>query len=81
MTVPDRVLIAVPAYNEESTIGAVVEEIRREAPSFDLLVVDDGSRDRTADTLRRLHVPTAHHSCNLGYGRSVQTAIKYARRL
>jgi hypothetical protein len=47
-------------------------------PAFDLLVVNDGSRDATGDILKRLGVTTARHLCNLGYGRAIQTAIKYA---
>jgi glycosyltransferase involved in cell wall biosynthesis len=78
--VPSHVLIAIPAYNEEQTIEAVVHAVRSAAPQFDVLVVDDGSNDATEATLRRLDVTTATHLCNLGYGRAVQTAIKYADR-
>ncbi len=76
---PPRVLIAVPAFNEEATIETVVERVRTDAPAFDLLVVNDGSRDGTAAVLRRLNVHCATHLCNLGYGRALQTAIGYAR--
>jgi hypothetical protein len=75
-----HVLVAIPAYNEEATIGGVVDRVRRAAPDFDLLVVNDGSQDGTEAILRRLGVTTATHLCNLGYGRAVQTAIKYAQR-
>ena len=75
-----RVLIAIPAYNEETTIGEVVRGVRQCLPGNDLLVVNDGSRDGTAEALASLGVPTATHYCNLGYGRAVQTAIKYALR-
>jgi glycosyltransferase involved in cell wall biosynthesis len=75
-----RVLIAIPAFNEERTIEAVVQAVRSAVPQFDLLVVDDGSDDATEATLRRLGVTTATHLFNLGYGRAVQTAIKYADR-
>ena len=77
---PSHVLIAIPAYNEEQTIEAVLHAVRSAAPQFDVLVVDDGSRDATEAILRRLGVTTATHLCNLGYGRAVQTAIKYADR-
>jgi glycosyltransferase involved in cell wall biosynthesis len=78
--VANRVLVAIPAYNEEASIESVVDAVRQEAPEFDLLVIDDGARDATPEILRRLGVPTARHYCNLGYGRAVQTAVKYARR-
>jgi glycosyltransferase involved in cell wall biosynthesis len=74
------VLIAIPAYNEEHTIEAVVSGVRSAIPEFDLLIVNDGSGDATESILQRMGQPTATHLCNLGYGRAVQTAIKYAHR-
>ena len=44
-----RVLVIVPAWNEQESVGATVDEIRATNPSVDVLVVDDGSGDRTAD--------------------------------
>jgi hypothetical protein len=73
-----RLLVAVPAYNEEATIAALVERVRGALPDADLVVIDDGSRDRTASLLHGLGVVTARHFCNLGYGRAIQTALKYA---
>jgi glycosyltransferase involved in cell wall biosynthesis len=75
-----RVLIAIPAYNEETTIATVIRQIQDALPEADVLVVDDGSQDGTREIVRRLAVPTAIHICNLGYGRAIQTAIKYALR-
>lgn len=74
----DRILVAIPAYNEHATIGSVVSNVREHLPNLDLIVVDDGSRDGMGQVLRGLHVMTATHLCNLGYGRAIQTAIKYA---
>jgi len=73
-----RVLIAIPAYNEEATIGEIINRVRASAPEFDLLVVNDGSQDNTGHILKELKVVTATHLCNLGYGRAIQTAVKYA---
>jgi len=73
-----RVLVAIPAYNEEETIEEVVRRVRESLPDFDFLVVNDASRDSTGEILERLGVATATHLCNLGYGRAIQTAIKYA---
>ena len=75
-----RVLVAIPAYNEAPTIEAVVDRVRADASDFDLLVINDGSRDDTGGVLARLGVATATHLCNLGYGRALQTAITYAER-
>jgi len=73
-----KVLVAVPAYNEEATIREIVRQVRHSLPELELLVVNDGSQDGTALILEGLNVPTATHLCNLGYGRAIQTAIKYA---
>lgn len=75
-----RVLVSIPAYNEAATVADVVADVRRALPGHDLLVVDDGSRDRTAAILAGLGVRTARHPCNLGYGRAIQTALTFAFR-
>jgi glycosyltransferase involved in cell wall biosynthesis len=49
-------------------------------PEFDLLVINDGSTDSTSEVLRDLGVVTATHLCNLGYGRAIGTAIRYAQQ-
>jgi glycosyltransferase involved in cell wall biosynthesis len=74
----NRILVAIPAYNERATIGSVVNDVREHLPDLDMLVVNDGSRDGMGQALRELRVMTATHLCNLGYGRAIQTAIKYA---
>jgi glycosyltransferase involved in cell wall biosynthesis len=75
-----RSLVAIPAYNEAATIRAVVDRVRRALPECDVLVVNDGSRDRTPDVLAGSGVLLATHLCNLGYGRAIQTAVLYATR-
>lgn len=76
-----RSLVAIPAFNEAVTIRNVVMRVRATLPECDLLVINDGSRDDTALTLRGTGVTVAHHLCNLGYGRAIQTAVLYAQRL
>jgi len=75
-----RVLIAVPAFNEEATIADVIGRIRSALPDHDLLVVDDGSRDATGRIVAEQGVGMVRHLCNLGYGRAIQTALLYALR-
>lgn len=73
-----RVLVAIPAYNEEKSIGAVVASLRRRFP-YDVLVVNDGSDDGTAATARRAGAIVLDLPCNLGIGSAVQTAFLFAR--
>ena len=74
---PSRGLVLMPAYNEEATLGAVLDEIRT-LTSFDLLVVDDGSSDRTAEIARARGARVLRHPFNLGYGAALQTGYKFA---
>ena len=73
-----RVLAVVPALDEEATIGAVLGEIRRAEPGMAIVVVDDGSSDRTAELARLAGVPVLELPFNLGIGGAVQTGFRYA---
>ncbi|MFA6243280.1 MAG: glycosyltransferase family 2 protein [Candidatus Hydrogenedentales bacterium] len=76
-----RVLVIIPAYNEEETIASVVASLREHAPDFDILVIDDGSTDDTAKVVRELGgVELVRLPFNLGIGSAVQTGFKYALR-
>ncbi len=73
-----RILVAIPAYNEEKTIEAVVDRVHQCLLDADLVVVNDGSRDHTKPILDKIGVVQIRHACNLGYSRALQTALKYA---
>jgi glycosyltransferase involved in cell wall biosynthesis len=73
-----RKLAIVPAYNEERMVRRVVREIRRHAPDFDIVVVDDGSTDRTVIEAQAEDVAVIRHPFNLGIGGAVQSGFKYA---
>ncbi len=73
-----RVLVIVPAHNEEASLGLTLDEVRRTAPGMDLLVVDDGSRDATARIARERGVPVVRHPVNLGVGGALQTGFRWA---
>jgi glycosyltransferase involved in cell wall biosynthesis len=73
-----RGVAILPAFDEERTIGPVLEGIRKACPSFDVVVVDDGSRDATAEAARRQGAIVLRHPFNMGYGAALQTAYKYA---
>jgi len=80
--VPDlagrRALVIVPAYNEAETIQRVVRDLTRHAPWADVLVVNDGSRDATAQVARQAGVKVITLPVNLGIGGAVQTGYQYA---
>lgn len=75
-----RRLIIMPAYNEATNLPAVIPEVRQAAPAYDLVVVDDGSRDATAAVAKSLGATTIRLPINLGYGAAVQTGFRYAVR-
>ena len=73
-----RVLIVIPAYNEENTIASVLFGLRHAAPKFARVVVNDGSTDATGNLISKLGEKQLRLPCNLGYGHAVQTGLKYA---
>jgi glycosyltransferase involved in cell wall biosynthesis len=73
-----RLVALVPAFNEEANVGRVVDEIRTVAPTFDIVVVDDGSYDRTAEVARAHGATVVRLPFNLGIGGAVQTGFRYA---
>jgi glycosyltransferase involved in cell wall biosynthesis len=73
-----NVWIIVPAFNEASVIAEVVADLRA---AFDNVVcVDDGSRDRTADVALAAGAHVVRHPVNLGQGAAIQTGVEYARK-
>ena len=73
-----RILIIIPAYNEEKSIAAVLREMGQEVPEFDIVVINDGSRDDTAQTARIAGAVVISHPFNMGYGVTIQTGYKFA---
>ena len=71
-------LVLIPAYCEETNILRVIGNIRREAPEVDILVVDDGSTDRTRALALSTGVHVVSHPINMGYGTALQTGFKFA---
>ena len=72
-------LAVIPAFNEEDSIAGVIAEIRAADPGFEAVVVDDGSKDRTADVAEAAGAHVVRHPYNLGIGGAVQTGLQYAR--
>lgn len=72
-----RTLVAIPVFNEVRHIERVLGRVREHAT--DLVVIDDGSTDGTAEALRRFDgLPVIRHARNLGYGQSLIDAFGYA---
>lgn len=71
-------LVLIPAWNEENSIEAVIGDARSHFPQADILVVDDGSTDRTADWARRAGAQVASLPFNQGVGAAHQTAYLFA---
>ncbi len=71
-------LAIVPAYNEEASVGRVIDEIRAFDPGFEIAVVDDGSTDRTAGVAADRGAHVIRLPFNLGIGGAVQTGYRYA---
>lgn len=74
-----RTIIVLPAYNEGKVIGKVIKGLKKEGfASDDILVVDDGSTDRTSEIAKKEHVLLYKHSLNRGLGGALGTGIKAA---
>jgi glycosyltransferase involved in cell wall biosynthesis len=71
-------LVFVPAWNEEQNLPAVFGELRRELPGADLLVVDDGSTDRTADVAREHGAQVLSFGENRGLRAAIAAGYGYA---
>ena len=73
-----RRIAIVPAYNEAGNVGRVVDELRAFDSGLDVVVVSDGSVDRTADVAAEHGAHVVRLPFNLGIGGAVQTGFKYA---
>ncbi len=76
----NKVLVVIPAFNEEERIAAVIQGIRGELPEAIILAVNDGSRDQTETRARAGGARVLTHPFNMGYGVALQTGYKYALR-
>ena len=74
-----KILVIVPAYNEQYNLPGLVDKLRRVEPTLDIIVINDRSQDETERICKELKVNTIHLPCNLGIGGAVQTGYKYAQ--
>lgn len=72
-----KILVIIPAYNEEKNIKETVERLKESAASVDYVVINDCSKDRTERILKNLGITYISLPVNLGIGGAVQTGYKY----
>lgn len=73
-----KVLLIIPAYNEEENILGTIKKIKEYSDEIDYIVVNDGSKDRTEEILEKNKINHIKLVKNLGIGGAVQTGYKYA---
>jgi len=73
-----RLLVIIPAYNEEVSLARVIANVRAAAPQADILVINDGSRDKTAQVAEACGAHVVSLPYNLGIGAAVQTGFLFA---
>lgn len=76
------VTVLIPAFNEEESISGTVEAIRKFEPyvrALEIIVINDGSSDRTGEIARGLPVTLLEHETNLGYGAGLKNGLRNAR--
>lgn len=73
-----KLLIAIPALNEESSIASVILDIQKNMPGTRTLVIDDGSTDKTSEVARKVGAVVISLPFNVGVGGALRVAFKYA---
>jgi glycosyltransferase involved in cell wall biosynthesis len=73
-----KVSIIIPVYNEGETIGGLVTKIKSSYPDFDVIVIDDGSIDNTADAAQTAGARVYSHPYNIGNGAAIKSGIRVA---
>ena len=80
---PHGISVVIPAYNEEGVIGEVIDSVsfylKQAGIPFEIIVVDDGSQDRTCATLKEKTITVIQHPTNMGYGAALKTGITSSR--
>jgi glycosyltransferase involved in cell wall biosynthesis len=75
-----RAIAIIPAHNEAENLPSVLADLRANHPGLDVLVIDDGSTDGTADRLAELGVAWLRFPSRMGIGSAIRAGVGYARR-
>lgn len=73
-----NISLIIPAHNESKTVGGIIREIRNAYPQSEIIVVDDGSVDNTADVAQKAGAKVCKHPYNIGNGAAIKTGIRAA---
>mgnify|MGYP002614372008 CR=1 FL=1 len=71
-----RTLVLIPAYNEEKNLERVIENLKKKAPQFDYIIINDGSTDHTEKLCRKKQYHYISLPVNLGLTGAMQTGMK-----
>jgi len=70
--------IVIPAYNEEKSITTVINELKERYKDYEIIVIDDGSSDKTFELANKTGIRVLRHFSNKGYGAALKTGIRNA---
>lgn len=73
-----KLLVAIPALNEQNTIANVIEDIKNNLPNSDILVINDGSNDATQEIVESMDIDCLNFPFNMGVGAAMRAAFKFA---
>lgn len=76
-----NLIVIIPAYNEERTVGEMIRECRMNNVECRIVVIDDGSKDRTREVARATGALVLRHPINRGLGAALATGIEAALRI
>jgi glycosyltransferase involved in cell wall biosynthesis len=73
-----KVSVVIPAFNESQTIGELIQTVQRRYPDFEIVVIDDGSEDNTAEVAADAGARVFSHPYNIGNGAAIKSGIRTA---
>ena len=80
MEIQGKVLLIIPAYNEQENIEKVADQLVHDFPQYDYVIINDGSRDKTEEICEKNGYNLVNLPINLGIGGAVQTGYRYAQK-